>query len=80
MGAFPENQDPPYGTDDERAGEPAADVPVLGEGTRRLALPELALSEAQSQGRSRYQFSCLIGYRSSLGGEGGAISWLSRTI
>jgi hypothetical protein len=41
----PENQDQPYGTEDERAREPAADAPVWSQEAGRLAL-----SEVESQG------------------------------
>jgi hypothetical protein len=44
-GAYPENQDQPYGTEHERAQEPAVDTPVRSKEAGRLALPE-----AQSQG------------------------------
>jgi hypothetical protein len=39
-GAFQENQDQPYGTDYERAREPANDTPVRREEAGRLAVPE----------------------------------------
>jgi hypothetical protein len=41
----PEREDQPYGTDHERAGEPAADTPVRSQAAERLAVPE-----AESQG------------------------------
>jgi hypothetical protein len=37
----PENQDQPYGTEHERARQPAADAPLWREATERLALPEV---------------------------------------
>ncbi len=39
-GGSPENQDQPYGTEYERAGEPAADAPVWSEAAGWLALSE----------------------------------------
>ena len=44
-GAFPENQDQPYGTEHERTREPAADAPVR---SQEAGWP--TLSEAESQG------------------------------
>ncbi len=41
----PENEDQPYGTEHQRAGEPATDTPVRREEARWPAL-----SEAESQG------------------------------
>ena len=39
-GTFPENEDQPYGTEDEGAAELATDTPVRGQEAGRLALPE----------------------------------------
>ena len=41
----PENEDQPYETEHERAGEPETDAPVWSQEAGRLALPE-----TQSQG------------------------------
>jgi hypothetical protein len=49
-GGSPENEDQPYGTEHERAGEPAADTPVWSQTTRWPAVPE-----AQSQGSQPVQ-------------------------
>jgi hypothetical protein len=40
QGASPKNEDQPYGTEDQRAGEPATDTPVWSQEAGRLALPE----------------------------------------
>jgi hypothetical protein len=44
-GGYPENQDQPYGTEHEGAGESSADTPMRGEATGKLAL-----LETQSEG------------------------------
>jgi hypothetical protein len=49
-GGYPENRDQPYGTEYERAGEPAADTPVRSQEAGRPALPK-----AQSQGAEAVQ-------------------------
>ncbi len=51
-GAYPENQDQPYGTEHERTAEPEADTPVWSQTTGRLALPE-----AEGQGADTLQAS-----------------------
>src|ERR671912_2599445 len=52
-GASPENQDQPYGTEDERAGEPAADTPVRREEAGRLAVPEAESQKADTPSAAR---------------------------
>jgi hypothetical protein len=49
-GTCPENEDQPYGTEYERAAEPATDAPVWSKEAGRLALPE-----AESQGSQPVQ-------------------------
>ena len=52
-GGPPENQDQPYGTDDERAGEPATDTPVWSETAGRLALPEAEIQGSDTLSAAR---------------------------
>jgi hypothetical protein len=62
-GASPENQDQPYGTEHERAGEPAADAPVWSEEAGRPALPEAESQRADtlSAARRRTRQRCTEG-------------------
>ena len=58
-GAFPENQDQPYGTEHPKTQEPATDAPVWREEAGRLALSEASrqgadtLSAARRRSRQR---------------------------
>ncbi len=57
-GGYPETQDQPYGTEHERAQEPAVDTPVRSKEAGRLALPE-----AESQGPEPVQAAHLAAAR-----------------